>query len=173
MLRVAVFLTIFCFLAVSVFGTNCGWLCISTCEAIECPEIDEPTEAACASGCSSGPAPVETPSPTSRPCGQPDFSSCCSPEPTCAALPCSQDIIPECKMKCTRECIPDESDCGKCIMPHLDFTLAENKSHTPKMELVTAPSLSGKVENSCQFLSINDSRSQGIHPTISSTVLRL
>ena len=173
MLRVAVFLSIFCFLAVSVFGTNCGWLCVSTCEMVECPEINELAETACASACSSKSAPAESPCPMSRPCGQPDLSSCCSPEPACAGSPCSQDIIPECRMNCTRACVPAESDCGKCIMPRLDFTLAENKSYTPKMELIDNLSLSSLAENSYQSLPIDDSRSQGIHSAISSTVLRL
>lgn len=173
MLRVAASLIIFCFLTVSIFGTDCGWVCVSACEIAKCPEVEEQAGPMCGSGCFSESEPADSPCPKSHPCGRTDFSSCCSQEPSCTESSCSQNIIPECTMKCTRECIPGKSDCGRCIMPRLDFTLSENKLLTPKMELAVVPTAGGSIGNFHKFHPIDDSRPPGVHPTISSTVLRL
>jgi len=68
---------------------------------------------------------------------------------------------------------PEKDDCQKCILPRLDFMIVESKTFVPAMALKEAPDPGGAVEESKEYVSIDNSRLWGVHPTISSTVLRI
>jgi len=150
MLRSAAIITLFCFFAVALLGNGCGLLCLRICKA-EAPVIaDEPDEPACGSCCASKGS-----------CGKEKQPRNCPPDnPMCGNMDCSQPM-------------PPKNDCDKCFMPRLDFTLAENKSQAPVMALKEAPDPGGKIVDQLKFIPIDNPRLWGIHPVISTTVLRI
>lgn len=148
MLRGAAIVTLFCFLTVGLLGNVCGLLCVRICQAETAVAADEPDEPACGSCCGSKSS-----------CGEEKKPQKCQPgDPLCGSMDCPE--IP-----------PGKGDCEKCFMPRMDFTLVENKSHSPVMALKEAPDPGGKIDNHKRYVFINNPRLRGVHPCISSTVL--
>ena len=150
MLRWAAVIILFCFLSVAFLGNGCGLLCLRISKAETPVVVDEPDRPACGSCC------------PSRGCGgEQKKSRNPRPEkPLCGSMDCPEPVS-------------GKNDCDKCFMPRLDFTLVEKKNYTAMPAMSKAHDPGGKVEDRKQHRLRDNPRLWGVHPIISSTVLRI
>ncbi|MCP4568449.1 MAG: hypothetical protein GY841_12805 [FCB group bacterium] len=166
MFRVSAIITSICFFAVTVLQYSLCSLCLlfvcPKAEAAEtCPEPPPPCRACCPSQETCQPNPCEQPANKPSVC---DISPCFLPD---------QPPAPVCVIKFA-SLAEISTDCAcKIKPPHLDDILTERRILEIKpLSANTSVLNTPEIKSSGNFINVQ-SRTQGIHATIASTVLRL
>lgn len=174
MLRLVAHVTIICFLTVSALGNGCGQICArGACEASDSPQSEAEPAQSCNSCGSSNPTPTESPCHRQQQAEPPCHRSCESEPAECAATPCHSNLIIVNPDSPGFSRPPCETKCGHCIKPHLEFTLGEKKISTPRPVLAIGEGRDIYTADFSLALSGEKERPGGIHPIISTTILRL